>query len=131
MKIWTNGCFDVLHPGHLHLLQFAKSLGGELIVGIDSDDKIKRDKGPNRPYFRSYERKAMLEALRCVDKVLVFNSKEELEEQVRLVQPDIMVVGEEYQGREVVGSQFAKQVKFVSRISGLSTTNILNGNIRF
>jgi len=127
MRIWSNGCYDSLHPGHIDLLKYAKSLGGELIVGIDSDEKVKRDKGQNRPYYCQEDRKKMLISLKFVDEVLIFNSTEELEDLIRIKSPDIMVIGSDYKDKPVVGSKYAKKVVFFDRIPGYSTTNILNG----
>ena len=75
--IWVNGCFDVLHRGHLELLRYAKSCGDKLIVGIDSDAKVKRDKGNDRPFNSQEDRKFMLESIRYVDRVLVFETASE------------------------------------------------------
>lgn len=130
MRIWCNGCFDVLHRGHVEMLKYAKSLGGELIVGIDSDEKIQRDKGFMRPLFSQIDRRFMLESIKFVDSVLIFNSFQELENLIRIKSPDIIVVGSDYKNKNVVGSQFVKEVKFFDRMEGYSTTNILeHGNI--
>ena len=71
MKIWVNGCFDILHRGHFELFNYAKSLGNELIVGIDSDEKVAQDKGPDRPYNKLEDRVYALESLKAIDKVYV------------------------------------------------------------
>lgn len=130
-RIWVNGCFDVIHRGHIELLQYAKSLGGygisALFVGIDSDHKVSKDKGPDRPFNNQEDRKAVLEAIRPVDFVYIFNSKEGLEDLIKSIRPDIMVVGSDYIGREVVGSQYAGEVIFFDRMEGYSTTKILEG----
>lgn len=128
--VWVNGCFDILHIGHIQLLQFAKKLGGKeslILVGIDSDEKIKKDKGSNRPFNNAEDRKRFLLALRCVDFVYTFDSKKGLEDLIKSIKPDIMVVGSDYKDKEVVGSQFAGKVEFFDRIPGYSTTKILEG----
>ena len=122
---FVNGCFDVLHYGHLKLLSYAKSSADKLIVAIDSDTRVKESKGPNRPYNDQEVRKFFLESLVYVDKVEIFNSEQELEQIVKRLSPDIMIVGSEYKERHVVGSQYAKSLEFFGKINGYSTTKIL------
>ena len=123
--IWTNGCFDVLHRGHFEMLKYAKSFGGRLVVGIDSDAKVELDKGPRRPFNSEADRKFALESIRYVDSVVIFGSREALESILSVYNPDIMVVGSDWRGKEVVGSRFAGEVEFFDRVEGYSTTNIL------
>tara|TARA_R100001086_G_C11839007_1_gene258606 strand:+ start:1233 stop:1628 length:396 start_codon:yes stop_codon:yes gene_type:complete len=125
--VWVNGCFDVLHRGHVQLLRYAASLGDKLIVAIDSDKKVKLDKGPTRPYNSQEDRKYFLESIRYVDEVLIFNSKDELKNLIKLTSPDIMVVGSDWKGKEIVGGQHSKEIKYFNRIDNFSTTNILQG----
>tara|TARA_Y100001937_G_C6908820_1_gene236635 strand:- start:2 stop:394 length:393 start_codon:yes stop_codon:yes gene_type:complete len=124
-KIWVNGCFDVLHRGHLEMLQFAKSLGQNLRVGIDSDKKVKKDKGDTRPYNNQVDRAYMLQGLNCVDEVVIFNSPEELKEMVKLYEPHTMVVGSDWKGKPIVGAENANNVVYFDRIGDYSTTSIL------
>ena len=126
--VWVNGCFDVLHRGHFEMLEYAKSLGNYLMVGIDSDQKVKKDKGNDRPFNNVEDRKFALESIRHVDKVLIFESKAELEFLIRQLEPDYMVVGSDWKGKEVVGEQYCTELKFFDRIDGYSTTNILESN---
>ena len=126
--IWTNGCFDVLHRGHIELFKFAKSLGNRLIVGIDSDDKVKQDKGPNRPLNTQEDRKLVLESLQYVDEVRIFNSSTELEGYIKEINPDIMVIGSDWIEKKVIGSEFAKGLIFFDRIGDYSTTRILESD---
>ena len=129
MKIsFVNGCFDVLHPGHIELLKYASSLGDYLIVAIDSDRKVAEMKGPSRPIFSQSDRSYMLKEIRCVDVVHIFDSKEELESLLDSLRPDTMVVGSDWKGKEVVGSQYAKSVKFFDRIGDYSTTKTIQGS---
>ena len=125
MKIWVNGCFDVLHRGHFELFNFAKSLGNKLIVGLDSDEKISNDKGQDRPYNRLDDRVYALESLKAIDKVMVFDNKDHLEYLVKITKPDILVVGSDWKGKEIVGGQHAKKIVYFDRIGNYSTTDIL------
>ena len=125
MKIWVNGCFDVLHRGHFELFNFAKSLGNKLIVGLDSYEKISNDKGQDRPYNRLDDRVYALESLKAIDKVMVFDNKDHLEYLVKITKPDILVVGSDWKGKEIVGGQHAKKIVYFDRIGNYSTTDIL------
>jgi D-beta-D-heptose 7-phosphate kinase/D-beta-D-heptose 1-phosphate adenosyltransferase len=125
--IFVNGCFDVLHPGHIQLFEYAKSLGDYLIVAIDSDEKVAQMKGKDRPIFSQEDRSKVLQAIRYIDVVHIFNSKEELEDLIKTINPDIMVVGSDWKGKEVVGEQYAKTVRFFDRVGEYSTTRTLQG----
>ena len=126
-KIWVNGCFDVLHVGHIKLLEYAKGLGGYLVVGVDSDQKVSESKGKNRPFNTLEDRKSVLQSIRYVDKVVTYNSEQELEDHIKNIEPDVLVIGSDWKGKRVVGSSFAKELRFFERIGNYSTTNILNG----
>ena len=125
-KIWTNGCFDILHIGHIKMLQYARSLGDNLIVGIDSDRRVKELKGDSRPINNQDDRKELLLALSCVDDVFIFDSKEKM--CAILVEQDIkeLVVGEEYKYKEVTGQNIVEHIHFFQRFKNFSTTDILN-----
>lgn len=123
-KIWTNGCFDILHIGHIKMLEAAKSRGDYLVVGIDSDKRVKDLKGSDRPFNNEIDRKDFLMSIKYVDEVVVFNSSEDLEDLIKLKEISEIVVGEEYNGREVIGSIHAP-VFFFPRIGNHSTTKIL------
>lgn len=125
MKIFVNGTFDVLHPGHLDLLNYAKSLGDFLLVAIDSDDRVASKKGLDRPFNPQYHRQKLLENLKAVDEVVVFDSDIELTQTVKILRPDIMVVGSDYQDKTVIGSEYAKQLRFYTRSTPYSTTQVL------
>ncbi len=123
--VWVNGCFDILHRGHYELFNYAKSLGDILIVGIDSDNKVKKDKGLNRPYNNLDDRTYALKSLQAINDVIYFNSKEELKDLIKNKQPDILVVGSDWKGKEIVGGEYAKKIVYFNRIGNYSTTNIL------
>jgi len=123
--IWTNGCFDILHVGHIELFKYAKSLGSKLYVGIDSDEKIKKDKGKDRPFNKLSDRIKVLESIKYIDKVYSFGNTEGLDTLILMNKPYILIVGSDWQGKTVVGEQHAQHVRFFDRIEGYSTTNVL------
>ena len=125
--IWTNGCFDILHRGHIELFKYAKSLGDRLVVGIDVDERIKAAKGENRPFNNLEDRAAMLESIRYIDQVVFFSTDSELDKQVLSSGAEIMVVGSDYKDKEVIGSRHTQKVIFFDRIGDYSTTKILTG----
>lgn len=118
-NIFVNGTFDILHIGHLRMLQYAKTLG-TVTVGIDSDIRVNQLKSMDRPVNTQLERAEMLIALKYVDNVVVFNTDAELVDLVR--ECDIMVKGSDYKGKYIVGEDVCKQIIFFDRIDGLSTT---------
>jgi rfaE bifunctional protein nucleotidyltransferase chain/domain len=122
--IFVNGTFDILHPGHVQLLNYARSLGDSLIVAIDSDRRVRELKGDGRPINSEDDRKLMLESLRSVDTVWFFDSDQELEDICRLYNP-IMVKGSDYKGKHIVGQQYCKEIVFYDRIEPYSTTQTI------
>ena len=124
--IWTNGCFDVLHIGHAKMLEYAKSLGDELWVGIDSNERVKELKGASRPINSDCARMLMLYHIKWVDKVFIFTTDFQLSEMTK--EADEMVVGEEYRDKRIIGSENVKRVHFFPRIGNFSTTRIINGS---
>ena len=124
-KVFVNGSFDILHTAHILLLNYARSLGDSLIVAIDSDERIKEKKGESRPINNIHERTFMLANLKPVDQVCWFGSDDELEGLVKHFSPDIMVVGSDWEGKKVIGSEHAKELKFFERINGYSTTETI------
>ena len=125
INIWTNGCFDILHRGHIEMFKYAKSLGDRLIVGIDSDEKVRRDKGDTRPINRVEDRAVLLESIKYIDNVFVFDSSEELEKLICMLDIDTMVVGSDWQGKRIIGEECVDKVLFFHRMGNYSTTNII------
>ena len=122
--IFVNGTFDILHPGHVQLLNYARSLGDSLIVAIDSDRRVQELKGTTRPINSEDDRKFMLENLRSVDTVWFFDSDQELEDICRLYNP-VMVKGSDYRGKHIIGHQYCKEIVFYDRIEPYSTTRTI------
>lgn len=119
-KIFVNGTFDLLHEGHIALINYAKSLGDELNVAIDSDERVKRLKGEDRPINNQTERSTLLINLKAVDTVYIFDTDDELEYLVSL--HDTMVKGSDYKDKPIVGQDVCKELVFFDRIDGFSTT---------
>jgi len=122
--IWTNGCFDVLHIGHIKMLEFAKSLGDKLVVGIDTDIRVKESKGSTRPVNLQDNRKEMLMSIKFVDEVVIFDSDYSLTEEITKSGASVIVVGSEYKDRIVIGSHLAEVVYF-DRVKEFSTTSLI------
>ena len=121
-KIFTNGCFDIMHRGHLDLLKYCKSLG-YVIVGLNSDDSVKKLKGDNRPINKESDRKHLLECLKFVEEVIIFQEQTPID-LIKQVKPDIIVKGGDYKASEVVGSNLC-EVKIFKYVSGYSTTQTI------
>lgn len=126
MKIWLNGCFDVLHHGHFKMIQHATSFGGQVMIGIDSDKRVKELKGDQRPFHNEKERSFNLKQIKGVDTVVVFDSDEMLEEYIHRFSPDKFIIGSDYLGKKIIGAEYAKQVVIFDKIEKFSTTNIFN-----
>ncbi len=131
-SVFTNGCFDILHPGHIKVLKESRSFGELLIVGLNSDDSIKRLKGDSRPYHNFENRALMLASLEFVDYVIEF-SEDTPAELIQAITPKILVKGGDYSRETIVGADWVEkhggEVKVVSLLDGHSTTGILNNGI--
>ena len=124
--VWTNGTFDILHPGHIELFKVARSLGDKVIVATDTDEKIKKDKGFDRPINDLCYRVAMLEAIKYIDVVLTFNTRQELEDLIQLYQPDILLLGDDWRDGEVVGWEHAGETRFFPRVGGYASSSTIS-----
>ncbi len=122
--VFTNGCFDLLHPGHIDYMQKAKELGDYLIIGLNSDESVKRLKGSDRPINNQEVRKIMLEALACVDRVEIFDEDTPYN-LIKEVSPDILVKGGDYSVENIVGREFAKDTRTIEFLDGFSTTTMI------
>src|SRR5687767_9903634 len=128
MIVFTNGCFDVLHPGHIQLLQKARALGSKLIVGINGDSSVRSIKGPGRPVFSADDRAEILLALNCVDEVRIFDelTPERLIEEIA---PDVLVKGGDWKEEEIIGADFVRgrggKVVTIPFVKGYSTSDVL------
>lgn len=121
--IFTNGCFDILHIGHIELLKYAKSLGDYLIVGLNSDNSVKQLKGHKRPINKEYDRKKVLESIRYIDEVIIFDELTPLN-LIKKLKPNIIVKGGDYVAENVVGYDLCEVIIF-NYIHGHSTSSII------
>ncbi len=122
--IFTNGCFDILHRGHVHYLKEARALGDVLIVGLNSDESVRRLKGPTRPVNQELDRAEVMAALESIDHVVIFNEDTPYE-LLSAIRPDILVKGGDYVVTDVVGREFAKEVVLIPFVNGFSTTHTI------
>jgi rfaE bifunctional protein nucleotidyltransferase chain/domain len=126
--VFTNGCFDLLHPGHIHSLEAARALGDFLVVGMNSDESVRTLKGAGRPLIPEQERAEILASLECVDGVVIF---EELSPQrvIASLLPDVLVKGSDWPGNQIVGREEVEaaggKVVLIDNLPGYSTTQIL------
>jgi len=125
IRVWVNGTFDVLHRGHLELLEYASQYG-KVRVGIDTDNRVKNLKGVYRPYNSCDDRQYFMSRISGVDSVVTFDTDDELCQRIKEWKPDYLIVGSDYKNKEVIGSQFAKEIIYFDRIGDYSTTKILS-----
>jgi len=127
--VFTNGCYDIIHSGHIHLLKEAKKLGDILVLGLNSDDSIKRLKGNNRPILNEKERINILKSIEYIDYIVVFDEDTPLNI-IKEIKPDYLVKGSDYKDKKVVGSDFVIKnggaLVLIDLVEGKSTTNIIN-----
>jgi len=124
-KVLVNGTFDIVHRGHIEMLNYAKSLGSQLLVAIDTDRRVRELKGNSRPVNSEEDRRFLLLNLKSVDWVWTFDSDQDLIKIINTYRPDIMVKGSDYQGQPILGQDLIKDIKFYDRVEPYSTTNTL------
>jgi D-beta-D-heptose 7-phosphate kinase/D-beta-D-heptose 1-phosphate adenosyltransferase len=124
MKVWVNGSFDVMHIGHIRLLEFARTFG-TVKVGLDTDERIKSMKGEDRPFNNLKDRMDFIQSIRYVESVTFFGSDEELVQRIKEYEPDIMVIGDDYQYKTIIGVEFIPKVIFFPKVGFKSTSKIL------
>lgn len=127
--VFTNGCFDLLHPGHIQLLNEARQFGSKLVVGMNSDSSVKRLKGDNRPIVNEEGRMLSLSSLESVDAVVVFDEDTPLK-LIEAIIPDVLVKGSDYQKSNIVGAEIVEEhggkVELINLVPGYSTSKIIN-----
>jgi len=127
--VFTNGCFDLIHPGHIHTLSMAKSFGDKLIVGLNSDASVKRLKGESRPVKNEASRALLLSALSPVDAVVLFEEDTPLE-LIKAIKPSVLVKGGDYKAKDIVGykemNEWGGEVEIVPFLEGHSSTSLIN-----
>lgn len=124
-KVWVNGTFDIVHIGHIKLLEFANSFGS-VTVGLDTDERVRSKKGESRPFNTLVDRMGFISSIRFVDNVVSFDTDDELIEHIRNFEPDIMVIGGEYRYKQIIGLEYVPRIEFFEKIDGYSSSKILN-----
>ncbi len=127
MQVWVNGTFDVMHIGHIKLLEHASKFG-VVRVGLDTDERIQTKKGINRPVNKLEDRVEFIKSIRYVDSVVSFSTNDELENRIKEWGSDIIVIGNDYKYHEIIGADLVKKIIYFNKIDGKSTTNILKHN---
>ena len=123
-RVVVNGTFDIIHLGHLRLLDYARSLPNSYVLVLtDSDRRIKQLKGNDRPINTEYERCSLLFALKSVDRVETFDTDQELVDLIKGFEPDVMIKGSDYRDQPIIGAEYCKEIKFYDRLGNYSTTN--------
>lgn len=124
-RVIVNGTFDILHRGHIEMLNFARSQGTYLLVAIDSDRQVRELKGLLRPINNQEDRKFALENLKCVNQVWIFDSQQELEHICKIYKPHLMVKGSDYRGRPITGSQYCDNIQYYDLVPDYSTSKLI------
>jgi len=127
--IMVNGAYDILHVGHIDLINYAKSLGDYLLVALDTDERIAYNKGKDRPVNNLKTRMTIIRNLKAVDEVQCFGSDEELINLFKVFKPDMRVIGSDWQGKIIVGSEYSGEIIFYERKDENSTTKTLENYV--
>ena len=124
-RVIVNGTFDILHRGHIEMLNYARSQGSYLLVCIDSDRRVQELKGTSRPVNKQEDRKFALDNLKAVNAVWIFDTAEELEHICKVYKPDLMVKGSDYVGKDIVGREYCNKIDFFNLVPEYSTTKTI------
>jgi D-beta-D-heptose 7-phosphate kinase/D-beta-D-heptose 1-phosphate adenosyltransferase len=127
-NVWINGSFDVLHTGHIKLFRMARMLAGPnggVFVGIDDDKRISSRKGPSRPINTLKDRMLFLSSIKYIDVIVPFSSDDELEHYICEVEPDYMLIGDDYRDKPIIGSDFIREIIYVTR-DGKSSSDLID-----
>lgn len=123
-RVWINGTFDIIHIGHIRLINYAKSFG-IIRVGLDTDERVREKKGMERPFNTLSDRIEFISSISGIDSVVSFGSDDELVERIKEWKPDIMVIGNDYTYEQIIGAEFIPKIEFFKKVDGISTTKIL------
>lgn len=123
-RVWINGTFDIIHIGHIRLINYAKSFG-TIRVGLDTDERVREKKGMERPFNTLSDRIEFISSISGIDSVVSFGSDDELVERIKEWKPDIMVIGNDYTYEQIIGAEFIPKIEFFKKVDGISTTKIL------
>lgn len=124
MNVWTNGCYDILHIGHMKLFEYASTLG-DLYVGIDSDKRIKQIKGKDRPFNNEENRKEFLQGIKYIKKVDIFDNEIQMCQMLSAYKINTIIIGNDYINKKVTGSDIVENIIFFPKIEQISTSKIL------
>lgn len=122
------GCFDILHLGHIKIINFASSIADKVVIALDSDSRVKMTKGNNRPFNNQNDRKEFLQSICGVNEVFIFNTDQELEELCNDIKPTFRLVGTDWEGKKIIGDSYCKNILYFDRYMDYSTTKILEAN---
>lgn len=123
-RVWINGTFDIIHIGHIRLINYAKSFG-TIRVGLDTDERVREKKGMERPFNTLSDRIEFISSISGIDSVVSFGSDDELVERIKEWKPDVMVIGNDYTYEQIIGAEFIPKIEFFKKVDGISTTKIL------
>ena len=123
-RIFVNGTFDIVHRGHLELLEYAYNLG-TVLVAIDTDRRVQELKGTSRPINNQNDRAYLLRSLKFTSGVVTFDTDQELIDTIKSYQPDIMIKGSDYRNKPIIGAEYCREIKFYEVVNGYSTTKII------
>lgn len=123
-KVWVNGTFDIVHIGHIRLLEHASKFGS-VRVGLDEDKRVRDKKGRERPFNTLSDRMDFISSIRFVDSVVSFGTDDELINRILEWEPDVMVIGDDYQYHQIIGVEYVPKIEFFQKINNISTSKIL------